>query len=217
MLFIFAQFGFTQTFEGVSYSDNLRVRNQPSLEGKVVKVLPCHTKVTIYDSEGSNRWINDTWDFWYKISDSKDEWVNAYYIGLFPFVVKSPTYYGYQQILVTDMDSDFNYVYLNKDEENLNNKEICSFVKDSILIRSSNLAKYRINQNGKLSEERKPEYKYLYGVEAGMEWETLREIFEPNDGGAGVSAFGFEYQGKFYNIFMYLTDIDGPKRIIRME
>ncbi len=216
VLFVFAQLGFSQKFEGVSYSNNLRVRNQPSLEGKVVKVLPCHTKVTVYDSEGSNMWKNGIWDFWYKISDSKDEWVNAYYIGLFPFVVSKPDFY----VLVTGMDSDNNYEYFeyrNEDKGKFKDKEIYSFVEDSILIRSSNLAKYRINQNGKLSEERNPGYKYLYGVDVGMEWETLREIFEPNDGGAGVSAFDFGYQGKHYGVIIYLTDIDGPERIIRLE
>ena len=149
-------------------------------------------------------------------SDSKDEWVNAYYIGLFPFVVSKPDFY----VLVTGMDSDNNYEYFeyrNEDKGKFKDKEIYSFVEDSILIRSSNLAKYRINQNGKLSEERNLGYKYLYGVDVGMEWETLREIFEPNDGGAGVSAFDFGYQGNHYGVIIYLTDIDGPERIIRLE
>lgn len=76
--------------KGLVFVNNLRIRTLPSMQGETKGSISYKNNqitglVTVYDKQGSRTILpNGVWDYWYKISKDKDEWVNAYYVALFP-------------------------------------------------------------------------------------------------------------------------------------
>jgi hypothetical protein len=80
--------------QGITFSDNLRVRSSPGLDGKTLRILPSLTPVTVYAVSGSADMKNGAYDLWLKISENSEdsgdgEWINAWYTALFPFFTRN--------------------------------------------------------------------------------------------------------------------------------
>lgn len=77
----------TLSAEGLVFFDRVRVRSLPSLQGEHITYKNTGEIVEIYDAEGSASFENGVWDYWYKISETEDKWINAYYVALTPFYI----------------------------------------------------------------------------------------------------------------------------------
>lgn len=74
-------------YPAVVFSDNLNVRDAPSIDGNKVEALPTMTPVAVYGVSGSGELKGGTLDLWLKIADS-ERWVNAYYVAMLPFFTR---------------------------------------------------------------------------------------------------------------------------------
>jgi hypothetical protein len=70
-------------------TDVLNIRSAPSLNSQVVQKYKFGDIVYIFDERGSGEIIDNELDLWYKISETRNLWMNALYINKFPFFIKS--------------------------------------------------------------------------------------------------------------------------------
>lgn len=77
-------------YRAITFSDYLVIRDKPSIEdGEIVTTINSLTPLVIYDAAGTAEYIDGVFDFWYKISENQDKWVNAYYVTPLPFFTRS--------------------------------------------------------------------------------------------------------------------------------
>ena len=78
-----------QFYGAINVFDNVNIRNNPSLAGRVVRQSAFGDYFNIFEKKGSGKIENGVLDFWYKISDDNEEWINALYLREFPFYIGS--------------------------------------------------------------------------------------------------------------------------------
>jgi hypothetical protein len=71
--------------EGIVTDNNVRIRENPNLNGKIVGHLNRCDFVTIYHYEGTGYFCDEVLDLWACISENNDKWINAYWITVLPF------------------------------------------------------------------------------------------------------------------------------------
>jgi hypothetical protein len=108
---------------GIIFTENLRIRDTPSTNGNIVgnclnevvvqqntakevvfEVLYENMIVNIYEKSGTQTMQNGTFDYWYKISDTKNYWINAYYVALFPIYFRSAYVQGEKDYKIMNID-----------------------------------------------------------------------------------------------------------------
>lgn len=71
---------FAFEFSGVVIDNNVRIRDKPSLNSKVVGKLNKGNQIKIFDYSGSGKFDNGVLDYWACISEDKKVWINAWWI-----------------------------------------------------------------------------------------------------------------------------------------
>lgn len=83
-------FGIEDENAAIVTTDILNIRNNPSLNSKVIGKYKFGDIIKIYKEQGTERLQNEELlDLWYKISPNEDKWINALYVTRFPFVIPS--------------------------------------------------------------------------------------------------------------------------------
>jgi hypothetical protein len=75
--------------KAVVITDNLNIRNAPSLNGTIIDKYHFGKIVTIYAIKDYRNTINGEYNCWYKLSDTEEVWSNALFIKRFPFFINS--------------------------------------------------------------------------------------------------------------------------------
>jgi hypothetical protein len=84
-----------KTDKWIVVSNNVNVRDNPSVNSKVIKQISFPETINVYEIKGSGLIKNGILDKWAKIAPDNPEWINYYYITTFPFVVSADTEYNY--------------------------------------------------------------------------------------------------------------------------
>jgi len=71
--------------EGIVTDNNVRIREKPNLNSKIVGHLNRCDSITIYHYEGTGFFCDGVLDLWACISENNDKWINAYWITVLPF------------------------------------------------------------------------------------------------------------------------------------
>jgi hypothetical protein len=75
--------------EVMNITDILNVRDLPSMSGKIIQKSLFGDIFPLYDKKGTGMMENGVVDLWYKISETEEKWVNAFYVRQFPFYIAS--------------------------------------------------------------------------------------------------------------------------------
>jgi hypothetical protein len=75
--------------KAVVITDNLNIRNSPSLDGTIIDKYYFGKIVTIRAIRDYKNSINGEYNCWYKLSDTEEVWANALFIKRFPFFINS--------------------------------------------------------------------------------------------------------------------------------
>jgi hypothetical protein len=66
--------------------------------------------ISIYDKKGSMKMQDGILDYWYKISEDRDYWINAYYVAIFPILFRYDiTYSGLYYVIYEINDNIITY------------------------------------------------------------------------------------------------------------
>jgi hypothetical protein len=106
---------------GLIFTENLRIRDLPSTNGKVVgtcirdvvieqngtrNVLYENKIINIYEKSGSQTMQNGFFDYWYKISETENYWINAYYVAFFPIYFRPVPGYDTKNYKIMNIDEN---------------------------------------------------------------------------------------------------------------
>ncbi len=217
---------------GIIFTDNLRIRNAPSITGKVIgtcidevvveqngiaEILYKNKIINIYEKSGTKTMKDGVFDYWYKISDTMNCWINAYYVALFPIYFRYAPVSGEEDYKIISIDETGLAHYLILDEYNSKNTiekydytlydELYKKMRDNSYLRLSEFIK-DINEKLKIGEldlssepEKTKSFRLytlplLYDVKIAPDLKSLKEIF-------GWTRFG----GRFVQDFM-IIDLD---------
>ena len=73
---------------GIICSDNVNIRKGPSITASVIGKLHIGACIKIFDIRGTQDYLPDNiWDSWFKIQKFPEEWVNAFFVQTFPFII----------------------------------------------------------------------------------------------------------------------------------
>jgi hypothetical protein len=75
--------------KAVVITDNLNIRNAPSLNGTIIDKYHFGKIVIIYAIRDYKNTINGEYNCWYKLSNAEEVWANALFIKRFPFFINS--------------------------------------------------------------------------------------------------------------------------------
>jgi hypothetical protein len=81
--------------EYIVLSNNVNIRDNPNYNSNIIRKISFPEILTIYEIIGTGKFINGVLDKWARISDTKFEWINYYYIFSFPFVVSANDGYNF--------------------------------------------------------------------------------------------------------------------------
>jgi hypothetical protein len=84
--------------KAVVTTDNLNIRNLPSLDGTIIDNIYFGNVVTIYAIRDYKNTINGEYNCWYKLSNTEEIWANALYIKRFPFFINSDEYIDWSHV-----------------------------------------------------------------------------------------------------------------------
>lgn len=166
---------------GIVYSNNVRVRNQPTTNATIISTRQKNNLVTIYEVSGSGLMLNGVWDYWFKISEKDNLWINAYWVFTIPFTFVSTAideggeykYYTDVEDIVDDKVSVLS-VYmlwgdiqkrklLISDFDYSESESRGAFLVTNIL-QSPNLQKICITENRSINDKKTEEYFKINGV-----------------------------------------------------
>jgi len=75
--------------KAIIITDNLSIFDSPSFFGKKINQLAFGSIITIYAIGNNYNLANEQFNYWYKISNTEDLWINALFVKKFPFYVNS--------------------------------------------------------------------------------------------------------------------------------
>jgi len=206
---------------GFVFSDNLRIRNSPSINGSVISSIS-RKKITIYDKQGTKRMRNGVWDYWYKISEAENHWVNAYYVATFPIFFRYDlTANGKAYKIIGIDDYGIVHYYITSGTRGVieqRDTELFNRLIDSKYIRVSELVN-EINRQLNINEDTEAyileQYKeecdisslvLFYGLNTYTDISSVFEILGDPPMGTGHSAIWLLYDlNKAYEIRFYLS------------
>lgn len=194
------------------FTENLRIRNSPSSNGAVVGSISMK-KVEIYDKQGTQKMINGVWDYWYKISEQNNQWINAYYVATFPILFRHGKDYKIENIDDDNMIDYYVFDFVNGEQVLTRKKDTALFDKliDNPYMRLSELVK---DINKQLHIEENTEYSYhnisalnlFYEIQKGMNIDYLQTITGNFQTGGHVTGIYeiFDFK-KTYEIYVYIN------------
>lgn len=103
--------------KGLVDANKVNIRNSPSIENsKVLYQLNAGDQITVYSITGDKSVSNSVLNFWYKISQDEEIWINAEYVYTFPcdFVelnAVGPGEYRYGRCVIQDYKIENNELY----------------------------------------------------------------------------------------------------------
>ena len=137
LLLLLVHSGFSQD-RGIVSTNTLRIRSAPSINSQIVGTTHFCDIIHIYDISGTNQIVGNIFDLWYKISETEEKWVNAFYINKFPFYLNSATTrstHGYMSsIYIIDYYVRDNNQYILCDENRYRNGQYELFFRNAMLI-----------------------------------------------------------------------------------
>jgi len=74
---------------GIVLTEILNVRDAPSITGNITRRVYFGEYFRVLDTQGSRRIENGVLDLWYCISRANNEWINALYTALLPFIISN--------------------------------------------------------------------------------------------------------------------------------
>lgn len=81
-------FAFSLESQYIIFSDNVNIRNAPSINSSVIRIMSYPDPITVYELKGSGEYRKGILDKWARISMNESEWINYFYIVKVPFVVR---------------------------------------------------------------------------------------------------------------------------------
>ncbi len=137
--------------KGFVFTNNLRVRNEPSFNGKIVgkcsdniviesngkkEIIYKNRVIYVYDKQGSGEYRGREWDYWYKISETENYWINGFYVAFFPMYFRYELYaWGHEyKIMDIDNDSHVSYYVLKSKQKDLNGQFMEAILPDNEII-----------------------------------------------------------------------------------
>lgn len=96
-------FVFSLEEQYIVFSDNVNIRNAPSINSSVIRIMSYPDPITVYELKGSGEYINGILDKWARINMNSSEWINYFYIAKIPFVVRfngNPQYDSKDSIVI---------------------------------------------------------------------------------------------------------------------
>jgi hypothetical protein len=128
--------------KGIIFTENLRIRNNPSLNADIINTRSC-CAVTIYDKSGTKEFKNGIFDYWYKISENENQWVNAFYVAIFPIFFNFDVTVNGKDYKILNMDNSgiMDYYILDKGNVSIMQKDNALYnnIKDNPYLRLSEL------------------------------------------------------------------------------
>jgi hypothetical protein len=73
--------------KGMVITDVLNIRNGPGMKHDIVGKAVYGDTFYIYDTSGTDIFVDGNLDYWYKISDNVEKWVNGNYFYTLPFYI----------------------------------------------------------------------------------------------------------------------------------
>jgi hypothetical protein len=200
IFFVFVVRVFSQE-KGFIFTNNLRVRNRPAINAQVIgncsdkvivqvngknETIYNNKLIYVYDKKGSGRYINGVWDYWYKISEKENYWINGFYVAFFPIYFRydiSAAGYSYK---IIDIDNNYHFTYYlippvsstrsHYSKGEMTDVEMMEKITDSPILRLSELVKdinRRINGQGYHNIEH---FDLLYDINNIKDEETIETI-----------------------------------------
>jgi hypothetical protein len=246
-VFIFTVFYIFGYEKGFVFTNGLRIRDTPSTNGRVIgscneniyldingqRIILYRNKVIhIYKAEGSMTMNNGTWDYWYKISEAGEYWINAYYVATFPILLSDSFTDNYKIMDINENNMTTYFIY----SENNIKREINFTFYEKLTKELLDDPRYRVSElikniNSQITAETeyefypKPRYndgkeykvldmKLLYGLNNVSKLGDIEQILGPQSMGR-ISIARFEIND--FNFQYYLTVIYEISEGIIME
>jgi len=84
---IYSSFSDDNFKEYIVLSNNVKIRDNPSINSNIIREVSFPEVFTIYEITGTGIYNNGILDKWARISNNKSEWINYFFISSFPFVI----------------------------------------------------------------------------------------------------------------------------------
>jgi hypothetical protein len=238
IFFIFIVRVFAQE-KGIIFTNNLRIRNSPSINAQIIgncsdkvivqvngknETIYNNKLIYVYDKKGSGRYIKGVWDYWYKISETENYWINGFYVAFFPIYFHYDLSVAGYRYKIINIDNNYHFTYylippISDNRSHYSKGEMSDFemmgkITDSPILRLSELVKdinRRINGEGYHNIEH---FDLLYDIKNIKDKETIKTIFgEIHMGHPGI----FSYEINDLNLVYQINFREWPIRIGEYE
>ena len=204
------------------YTNNLQIKDAPSMNGNVIGSISRQT-ITIYDRQGTRKFENGVWDYWYKISKKHNQWVNAFFVATYPIYFRYNLRFGgknYKILNIYENGTVDYFVFTNwLSYTHRTDKEIFGELIDNPSFRISELIKdinrqigfdiemeYDPNEFSPIFNKDISSLKLLYGINVNTDLQTLYEILGPLLYGGRLSkSYSIIDHGRYCTVTFHLN------------